>query len=157
MYKLRAGVAAFVTLLILTPGIVLAKNYCIRGFTNTSWVYVGQGFTVPGKGNCEPWTGFVAGQSSNIPAEGIGCTSSNGSNLSLTLTTGSKAGGFVEIDAISLSLPSQTGGYVSQILESNTVTSFGPDSGITGGACSTKTIPAVTEGEAAPPRPSSVR
>ncbi len=146
MYKLRAGIAGFVTLLILTPGVVLAKNYCISGFGNPSYILVGIGFTVPGKGKCKPWAGFVA--EGNFPTAGMGCTSSDGSNLSLTLTTGDAPDGWVEIDVISLSLPSQTGEDAGQFLESSTVSSFSIG-GISGGACSTKTIPAVTEQGAA--------
>jgi len=152
MYKLRAGVAGFVTLLILTPGVVLAKNYCISGFGNPSFVLVGQGFKVPAKGKCTPWTGFVASSGGNVQTTGIGCTSSDGSNLSLTLTTGSEPGGWVEIDTISLSLPSQTGEDSGQYLASSSVSSYGPDTGIVGAACSTKTIPAVTEEGAATAR-----
>ena len=148
MYKLRAGIAGFVTLLILTPGVVLAKNYCIGGFPNSAYILVGIGFTVPAKGKCKQWTGFNA--DGPLATAGVGCTSSDGSNLSLTLTTGSS--GFVEIDVVGLSLPSQTGGVASQVLESNAVTSYSA-SGISGGACSTKTIPAVTQGGAGSARP----
>ncbi len=150
MHKLRAGIVGFVTLLILTPGVVLAKNYCIGGFFNPSYILVGIGFTVPGKGKCKPWAGFNA--EGNLPTAGMGCTSSNGSNLSLTLTTGNEVGGWVEMDVISLSLPSQTGEDAAQILESSAVESSSA-TGISGGACSTKTIPAVTEEGAAAARP----
>ncbi len=155
MYKLRAGIAGFVTLLFLTPGVVLAKNYCISGFPNTNYILVGQGFKIPAKGKCKAWTGFNA--QGNFPTAGMGCTSSDGSNFSVTLTTGFVADSFVDIDAISLSLPAQTGEYLSQTLDGGTVTSSGPASGIVGGACSTNTIPAVTEGGAASLRPSSGR
>jgi|SRR5208282_1369066 len=149
MDKLRAGIVGFVTLLMLTPGIVLAKNYCVGGFPNANYILVGLGFTVPAKGTCAAWTGF--NKEGNFPTAGTGCTSSNGSNLSLTLTTGSKS--FVEIDVISLSLPSQIGEVSGQSFAMSLVDSFGPISGISGGACSTKTIPAVTENEAVSPRP----
>ncbi len=152
MHKLRAGIAGFVTLLILTPGVVLAKNYCISGFGNPNFVLVGQGFNVPAKGKCTPWTGFVAGLGGNVQTAGMGCTSSDGSNLSLTLTTGDEPGGSVEIDTISLSLPSQTGADSGQFITSSSVSSYGPDTGIVGAACSTKTIPAVTEEGAATQR-----
>lgn len=156
MYKLRAGIAGFVTLLFLTPGVVLAKNYCISGFPNPAFIAVGIGFKVPSKGKCKTWSGFVP-EGSNITTAGVGCTSSDATNLSLTLTSTSEVGEWVETDAISLSLPAQTGEYVGQTLEANAVASFGPASGIVGGACSTHTIPAVTEGGAASPRPSSGR
>jgi len=150
MYKLRAGIAGFVTLLILTPSVVLAKNYCISGFPNPSYILVGIGFTVPGKAKCKPWAGFnVEG---NYPTSGMGCTSSDGSNLSLTLTSGNQVGGWVEIDVLSLSLPSQTGDEAGQVLQSSAVDSFSA-TGISGGACTTKTIPAVTEEGAAAARP----
>jgi hypothetical protein len=153
MYKLRAGIAGFVTLLILTPGVVLAKNYCIGGFGNPDFVFVGIGFKVPAKGKCTPWTGFVA-LGANLQTAGVGCTSSDGSNLSLTLTTGDQPQGWAEIDAISLSLPSQTGEDSGQYIASSSVSSY-LDTGIVGAACSTNTIPAVTQGGAAPDRKGS--
>src|SRR5208283_2985133 len=104
-----------------------------------SYILVGIGFTVPGNGKCKPWAGFIA--SGNFPTAGMGCTSSDGSNLSLTLTSGSEPAEFVEIDVIRLSLPSQTGEDSGQSIASSAVASFS-FSGISGGACSTKTIPA---------------
>jgi hypothetical protein len=151
MYKLRAGIAGFVTLLVLTPGVVHAKpkNYCISGFPNSAYIPEGQGFSVPGKGKCKAFIGF--NQEGNFPVTGSGCTSSDGSNLSLTITTGSEADGFAETDTISLSLPAQTGAVVGQILDDSAEASFGP-SDVTGGTCSGVAIPAVTQGAAASSR-----
>jgi len=152
MNKLRAGIVGFVTLLLLTPGVVLAKNYCIGGFPNPNYILVGLGFTPPAKGKCKTWNGFNS--QANMPTSGNGCTSSDGTNLSLTLTTGDEPGGFVEIDTISLAIPGQAGSAVGQILESSTVTTFGPDSGITGAACGKTPIPAViVHGAASSARP----
>lgn len=149
MYKLRAGIASFATVLILSQGVAQAKNYCLSGFPNTAYIVVGLGFTVPAKGKCKPFNGFNA--QGNFPAAGIGCTSSTGSNLSLTLTTGFEVSERVDIINFSLSLPSQTGDAVIQEIGGNAVTSL-TSSGIVGAACSTKTIPAVTEPGAASTR-----
>ncbi|HVN64430.1 MAG TPA: hypothetical protein VMT58_07315, partial [Candidatus Binataceae bacterium] len=89
-------------------------------------------------------------QFGNFPTSGSGCTSSDGTVLALTLTTGFESEGFVEIDTVSLSLPSLTGEVVGQILESTGLDTFGPDTGVTGGVCGTTPIAAVTHGEAAP-------
>ncbi|HUY26272.1 MAG TPA: hypothetical protein VMV27_02525 [Candidatus Binataceae bacterium] len=140
MHKLQAGIVGFITLLILTPGVVLAKNYCISGFPNASYILVGQGFKVPAKGKCKPWTGFNT--QGNFPTSGNGCTSSDGTNLSLSLTTGDEPDAFVEIDTISLALPAQTGDVVGQVIESSPFT-FGPDAGITGAPCPSTAVPAV--------------
>ena len=157
MHKLRAGIAGLVTVLILAQGVALAKgakNYCISGFPNPAYIQVGQGFKIPAPGKCKAFNGFNA-QSSNVPTVGIGCTSSDGTNLSFTLTTGARAGSppFVELDAISLSLPSQTGSVAGQEIFSNGVGTF-TGSAIVGAACSTNTIPAVAEQGAASTQPS---
>ncbi len=145
MYKLRASIAGFIGLLVLTPSVVLAKNYCISGFPNSAFVLVGQAFHLPGKGHCSQWLGFVP-ESENVPTIGVACASSDGSDVALTLTTGGEAAEFVEIDTIILSLPAVhgtvTGEYFGQLLEGSSEVSFGPTGGLTGAACTTKTIPA---------------
>jgi len=156
MHKLRTAIAALVTILILAQGVALAKgakNYCISGFPNTKYIQVGQGFKIPAPGKCKAFNGFNA-QNANLPTTGLGCTSSDGTNLSFTLTTGAQTGAppFVEIDAISLSLTSQTGSVAGQEMFSNGVFSF-TGSAIVGAACSTNTIPAVAEQGAASTQP----
>jgi len=150
MRYVRTGLASLAITLILAPGIGQAASFCIKGFPNPSWLLVGKGFTVPAKGVCKPWTGFNPANGSNDPTNGVGCTSSDGSNLSLNVTTSDEPLGFVEIDSISLSLPSKTGAVVGQDIGSNSVSSY-TASGITGAACSNNTIPAVaTESVATP-------
>lgn len=155
MYKLRTGIAGLVTVLIFCQGVTLAsaKNYCISGFPNSLYIPVGKGFKIPAKGQCKAFTGFNA-QNGNFPAVGLGCTSSDGANLSLTLTTGFESGvpPFVELDAISLSLPAQTGSVAGQVVKSNSSSSF-TGSSIVGAPCSTNTIPAVTPAAAVSPQP----
>jgi hypothetical protein len=161
MRKLKLLVAS-ATLLTLAPSAALAKNYCISGFPNKSYSLVGQGFTLPAKGKCKAWIGFNP-EGGNWPTTGTGCTSSDGSNFSLTVTTGAESAGesagFAEIDAITLDLPAQTGQVVGQEIVNSTVTTFGPSNGIVGEVCSTNTIPAAAtaqEGAALLPGDGSV-
>jgi hypothetical protein len=159
MSKLWASIAGFITLLVLTPSVVLAKNYCIGNFPNPNFVYVGVGFHLPTKGHCSPFLGFVAGDGTNITATGVACASSDGSDVAFTLTSGSEVGEFVESDTIIFPLPAVhgtiTGTYVGQLLQAG-VASLNPETGgITGAACTTKTITAARAAvDSEQPRPS---
>jgi hypothetical protein len=151
MGRLRAGLVGFAAILVFAPGVAGAKNYCISGFPNGTFVLVGVGFTVPSKGTCKTWTGLTTQNDLNSPSAGTGCTSSNGTELSLTITTSvPQNAGHIEIDSITLSLPKQTGGTNSTNIKTGVVTSFS-GSGITGGACtSSLTIPASAATEESP-------
>ena len=152
MTRLRAGLLGLVAIFISAQGVALAKNYCISGFPNSNpYILVGVGFTVPAKGTCKAWTGLTTQNSFNSPSAGAGCTSSDGKELSLTITTSvPQNAGHIEIDSITLSLPTQTGESNSTNIKGGVVTSFSA-SGISGGTCTGKfTIPATTESEEAP-------
>lgn len=149
MRKLKLLVAS-ATLLTLAPSAALAKNYCISGFPNKLYSLVGQGFAIPAKGKCKTWVGFNP-EGANWPTTGTGCTSSDGSNFSLTVTTGAESAGesagFAEIDAITLDLPAQTGQVVGQIIVNSTVTTFGPSNGVAGEVCPTNTTPSTARAQ----------
>jgi hypothetical protein len=143
MHKPKAAIVAFATLSVLTPGAALAasaKNYCISGFPDPSYKLVGIDFKVPGQGKCAAFNGFNP-ETANWPTSGTACTSSDGTTLSFTLTTSGVSAPFFEIDAVTLSLPDQTGEVAGQTITANAVSSFGPASGIVGGACTTSEIP----------------
>ena len=142
MYKLRIPIAALAAILFLTPAAAFAKNYCVNGFPNPSWNLVGIGFKVPAKGTCKAWNGFNPANSDNAPTTGVGCTSSDGTNLSLMITTSDGPGAFIEMDSVSLSLPSASGEVAAQEIGGSEVLSFGPISGIHGQVCTTNNIPA---------------
>jgi hypothetical protein len=144
MRQIRTGLAGLAVVLLLVPSVAQAKNFCISGFPNPNWLLVGKGFVVPGKGVCKAWLGFNPANTNNSPTNGIGCTSSDGTNLSLNVTTSDSEDGFVEIDSISLALPAKTGSVVGQDIGGNSVVSFSASSGITGAVCTTNTIPAVS-------------
>jgi hypothetical protein len=143
MRQIRSALAGLAVVLILVPSVAQAKNFCINGFPNPSWLLVGKGFVVPGKGVCKAWLGFNPSNGDNAPTNGIGCTSSDGTNLSLNVTTSESSDAFVEIDSISLALPAKTGTVSGQVIESNGVGSY-TASGIVGAVCTTNTIPAVS-------------
>jgi hypothetical protein len=146
MIRLKLVVSPILLALALAPSVASAKNFCVTGFSNSGFVLVGKAFTVPPKGACKAWLGFNPILGKNNPVTGIGCTSSDGSNLSLNLTTAES--GLVEINNISLSLPSLTGTFGGQILSGGGVNSVS-GSGLTGGTCTNNTIPASEEeGEA---------
>ena len=112
---------------------------------------MGQSFSVPGKGKCKPWTGFNPANKVNAPSVGVGCTSTDGTNLSLNVTTTFEAGQFTEIDIISLALPAQTGSAFVQDLNPGSINSFVVASGIVRAPCTTSTIPAAVTGSEAEP------
>ena len=91
MSYLQRGLASILMLAVFSPSVALAKNFCVTGFPNSSFVLVGVGFTVPSKGSCKAWLGFNPILGRNNPVSGVGCTSSDGSNLSLNLTTADQA------------------------------------------------------------------
>ena len=100
-----AGMAA-----LLMSGVAQASDYCITFPSAPNFELVGRGFTIPGKGTCGAWIGFTPEGSFNSPSAGTGCTSSNGSHLSLTITTSApEHNGNIIIDSITLSLPGATG------------------------------------------------
>jgi hypothetical protein len=85
MYRTRL-LPALVGLGILfsLPAACLAKDYCLN-LSGTQLIEIG--FTVPKKNSCKPWVGFGFTFSGNSPSSGTGCTSKDGSTLSLTITT----------------------------------------------------------------------
>ncbi|MGC1341360.1 MAG: hypothetical protein WA854_03495 [Candidatus Binataceae bacterium] len=149
MSRLKAVMAGIAAVLFLAPGLASAKNFCIGGFTNTSYILLGQGFTIPKKGTCKAWIGFV--EEPETVSSGTGCTSTDGTELTLSITSGTETGAFVEVDAITLSLPSLTGSDEIQVSESSAVTSD-LITGISGAVCGKATIPSVTT--SSPPAPS---
>jgi hypothetical protein len=151
MGRLRVGLVGFAAILVFAPGVAEAKNYCISGFASSSYVLVGIGFTLPAKGMCKTWTGLTMQNDLNSPSAGTGCTSSNGTELSLTITTSvPQNAGHIEIDSITLSLPKETGVTNSTNIKAGVVTSFS-GSGITGGPCTgSLTIPATDTTEGTP-------
>lgn len=139
--------------LALTTSAVLAQAtappqptlYCVSGFPNSAWVLIGLGFKVPPSGKCNAWIGFNPADGDNMPTNGVGCTSSDGSNLTLAITNTDEPGAFQENDAVSLALPAQTGEYVGHFISGSSVTSFGPTTGISGAPCSPTAIPAISK------------
>ena len=142
MYRIwLRGALIAVAGLALLPQTSLSKDFCIH-FGQASIVSVARGFTVPKKGTCKPWTGFIGGVAmENAPTVGTACTSSDGSHLSITYT-GSipTAGGIVFIDSITLSLPDLTGANTETNISQNAVTT-GAVSQVTGAACKNEAIP----------------
>ena len=149
MGRIRVTTALIVIASFSIPAIALAKtkNYCINfNVAPGAVLLVGRGFSLPSKGKCKAWQGSVSGSAAtfNYPVGGNGCTSSDGSNFSLTVTGASQHnGGFAFIGSASLDLPAQTGTYQEQDLTGNSEISQSPTD-VTGGACSAPTIPAVT-------------
>jgi hypothetical protein len=149
MRRIRVTTALIVIASFSLPAIGLAKtkNYCINFNAAPGQVLlVGQGFSLPSKGKCKAWQGSVSGSAAtfNFPIGGNGCTSSDGTNFSLTVTGANQQnGGFALIGSVSLDLPAQTGTFQEQDLEGNSEITQSPTD-VTGRACSPATIPAVT-------------
>lgn len=150
--RLRA-VLGGLAMLVLVPGVSQAKDYCI-GFTGfPGSEFVGRGFTIPGKGQCKPFTGFFTAVK-NAPAAGTGCTSTDGSNFSLTiLSSWPGSGGVVFIDSITLSLPALSGEVSGEDNETQNIST--PPANIlsipvTGKACTKVVVPASDPATASP-------
>jgi hypothetical protein len=140
MYRTRL-LAALVGLGILLslPAACLAKDYCLN-LSGTQ--LIGIGFTVPKKNSCKPWVGFGFVFSGNSPSSGTGCTSQDGSTLSLTITTSEpESGGSTFFDSAVLSLPSQTGTDHENFVPDGVASELSA----TGGPCKVS-IPAVVSG-----------
>jgi hypothetical protein len=123
----------------IAPTASWAADYCVTFPTVPDYVLVGRGFIIPLKGKCRTWTGFALQSGSNSPTSGTGCTSSDGSNLTLGLTT--MQGTAVIFDAVSLALPSQAGSD-----NENAVNGVPVSAAATGAHCTVAShpIPAVT-------------
>jgi hypothetical protein len=149
--RLRA-VLAGLSILVLVPGVSLAKvksaqhkskekDYCISFPGHAGFALVGQGFAIPDPGECEPWTGFFL-PNKNSPSAGTACTATDGSDLSITITSSTPGNPvLVFIDSITLSLPAQTGTDVETGV--GTTTTF-LTLAVTGGPCSKVVIPAAS-------------
>jgi hypothetical protein len=78
-------------LLLLVPMYSYAAeaHYCIAvsgGFGHGGTTYIGDGFAVPAKGNCTPWSGYTKTASTVIlTATGTGCLSSGGTTLTVSI------------------------------------------------------------------------
>src|SRR5260370_20124060 len=147
------GVVAGLCIVVLIAGVSLAKNknknkekdYCISFPGHAIFELVGKGFSIPDPGTCQPWTGFfLHNDNSASPSAGTGCTATDGSDLALTITS-SGATGSVTIEAITLSLPAQTG---SDVEKSIGVFGEGTDPNLVlpaaGAPCSNVAIPAAS-------------
>jgi hypothetical protein len=86
-----------------------ADDYCITLTGSVQATYVGKAFAPPTAGNCQAWLGFCYGGCSpdNVQT-GVGCTASDGSNISFGLTTSYLAGNR-QFDWVRLGLPGQSG------------------------------------------------
>jgi hypothetical protein len=105
---LLAGCLALVAPFVLVPA--ARADFCLTNSVTPTYVLVGRGFVVPAKGACKAFNGFTAYLGQNSPTIGTGCKSTDGSRLNFTLITSQpENGGFVEIDSITLTLPSQMG------------------------------------------------
>ena len=154
MFKPRwyAGFIGIVTLLLLALGSASAKDYCLD-INSEAFFLVGQGFTIPPKGKCKPWIGFLAqavflepGAFNSPPSIGTGCTAFDGSSLTFTITTsfpGAITGNNATIDSIALTLPSQTGTDSESSIGGGAVSRFSA----TRAKCSkTSFLPAISTG-----------
>jgi len=71
---------------LLWVGNARASDFCITESTGLGLTFVGKSFKIPGKGKCKPWIGFVK-SGANYPSSGTACTTSDGSEVSVSITT----------------------------------------------------------------------
>jgi hypothetical protein len=85
-----------------------AADYCVTLGAPLGETYVGKAFTVPKAGDCVNWRGLCLGCSPDNVQSGVACTASNGSHVSLGITTYYLASNR-QFDWIRLDLPGSTG------------------------------------------------
>jgi hypothetical protein len=96
-------------LVTATPSPARAADVCIFLGGSPDWVL--KGFSVPGKGKCKSVNGYNIGLGQPNTAVGNACTSTDGSHVTLQLTTAAAppfAQGFLEV--LKVPLPALTGG-----------------------------------------------
>ena len=134
---------ALVAVLTVAPGAAWATDYCLTFPATASYILVGRNFfPLPAKGKYKAWVGFTPQNGGNFPSTGTGCTSSDGTNFTVNLTT-IEEGTVVIFDSASLTLPAQSGTDGEYIPSIPSTTS----GAVTNGAkcnASTHTIPAIT-------------
>ena len=72
MRRIRKGLAGLAVALLLAPSIAQAKNFCISGFPNPTWLLVGNGFVVPGKGPVRPGSASTRPMATTLLPTGLG-------------------------------------------------------------------------------------
>ncbi len=110
--------------------------------TTDSLEAVGRGFAIPGKGKCRAWVGFTGGDAAtqDVSTSGTGCTSSDGTQLSLTYTGSNPTnGGNIFIDSVTLSLPAQTGTVHETTIAGGVLGSYSDT--VTGAKCKKVPVP----------------
>ena len=138
----HVGAVAGVAAVFLVASAAMAKDYCLT-YTGFSVEAVGRGFKIPAKGKCKSWIGFTGGSvvTQNVPTSGTGCTSSDGTHVSLTFTgSNPEDGGNIFIDSVTLALPAQTGTVYETVI--NNATPVRTTYGMSGAPCTKVPIPA---------------
>jgi len=151
MPKRLAGVPALVLILVLTASTALAGNYCVSLTSGSSTgEFELEGFSAPGKGKCKSVIGFFE-TDFNEPVSGAVCTSTNGENLTITVSGSAlQAGGEGFIGSATLSLPGQTGTYYEVDLSSSSVLNAGNPWTAKGATCAGTTIAEDTDSGSTP-------
>jgi hypothetical protein len=119
--RLPALTLAIVGSLAFLPAVSWAglKDYCITFTAPNPYLQVGRLFFIPPKGVCLPWIGFTPQNGLNSPSTGVGCTSSDDSQLTITMTT--LEGGIYIFDSVTVALPGSSG------VQTGTATEIQPD------------------------------
>ncbi len=82
-------------------------DYCLTFSPSPYTLFVGQGYTIPPKGQSRPWNGFAVVGGFMVPVSGNGTTSSDGTTWKLT--SFDNMDGTMFFDGVTLNLPAQTG------------------------------------------------
>ena len=87
-----------------TAKLAWATDFCLES-TAPGFIWVGKGFTLPGRGHCKPWIGFVYGMAGS-QSIGSACVAFDGSHVTFTINTSTPfPGGLVQTDHFDLDLP----------------------------------------------------
>ena len=136
----RLLVGGLATILVLAS-VTWANDYCISFTGVAGCEIVGRAFAIPPKGKCKTWTGFFDCMNGNAPSVGTGCTSTDGSSFAATIDSSfPEDTGGSDVDAVTLSLPAQTGASHETGITGSGV-SFSHDFAVTGGSCVKIAVP----------------
>ncbi len=98
------------TIVALAAGSASAGgDFCITETDPPSFQYVTQKFSIPGRGKCKPWLGYMVFGGETFPSTGTACTATSGTHLSISIST-TPVDGFADADHafFDVSLPSLT-------------------------------------------------
>jgi hypothetical protein len=143
---IRVAIGTLLALVLSGATAQAGGDFCITETGGGAFTFVATKFKVPSHGKCTPWVGFVSSIGDAFPTTGMGCTASDSSEVSISITTAPIDGsGDSFVDYFKFALPSlantlgfeATLGVGNGASDSSTFTT----GTVTAGPCSPSVIP----------------